>query len=143
MSLARRNERHLLHRGMGQTGCSALWISWHYTFHAVSSTCLHLYHPKLTQSCRCYSGLTVALKYALTNKTAGWVAYAFIIIYQIFFGAAWLSVPWVYAPEISPLKYRHINTSAAVCSEWYVRFATSLAALESLSTPCRTGSSHS
>lgn len=68
--------------------------------------------------------LTVSLKFALTNKTAGWVAYSFILLYQISFGIAWDAIPWVYAPEISPVCYRHANSSAAVGAEWLFTFVT-------------------
>ncbi|KAL8276288.1 hypothetical protein RQP46_011316 [Phenoliferia psychrophenolica] len=69
------------------------------------------------------AALTICLSF-VPNKTAGWAAYGFIIIYQMAFAIGWLSVPWIYAPEISPLRYRHANTSAAVASEWLFTFVT-------------------
>ncbi len=45
-----------------------------------------------------------------------------IFLFEFVFGASWCFMPWVYAPEISPLHVRHIGTSLAVGTEWLVTF---------------------
>ncbi|KAF4549764.1 Sugar (and other) transporter-like protein 17 [Elsinoe fawcettii] len=56
----------------------------------------------------------------LRTQTVGtnWAAVAFILLYNIIFGFGWLGPPWVYGPEIAPLKYRHIAGGLAACGEW-------------------------
>ncbi|KAK5400782.1 hypothetical protein LTR06_011242, partial [Exophiala xenobiotica] len=45
-----------------------------------------------------------------------------IFLWEFFFGASWCGLPWVYVPEIAPLSVRHIGTSMAVFTQWFVTF---------------------
>ena len=53
------------------------------------------------------------------NTATGWVAVASVLIYNIVFGFGWLGPPWVYGPEIAPLRYRHIAGGLAASGEWF------------------------
>ncbi|KAF2224501.1 putative sugar transporter STL1 [Elsinoe ampelina] len=56
----------------------------------------------------------------LKTQTTGtnWGAVAVILLYNIIFGFGWLGPPWIYGPEIAPLKYRHVAGGLAACGEW-------------------------
>lgn len=43
-------------------------------------------------------------------------------VYQIAFAFSWLSVPWIYPPEITPLNVRHIGAATATSAEWLTAF---------------------
>lgn len=61
-------------------------------------------------------GLAVDTRESLT------MAVAFIFLFEFSFGASWCIVPWMYAPEVTPLHVRHIGTSLAVGMEWLMTF---------------------
>ncbi|OCF75636.1 hypothetical protein I204_02928 [Kwoniella mangroviensis CBS 8886] len=67
---------------------------------------------------------TVAVKYAPGNPAVGWFGVSMIFLYEFIFACSWNCVVWVYAPEISPFKFRHINTAAGVATEWLFTFVT-------------------
>ncbi|PSS22947.1 hypothetical protein M430DRAFT_98158 [Amorphotheca resinae ATCC 22711] len=46
----------------------------------------------------------------------------FIFLFEFTFGASWCIVPWMYAPEVTPLHVRHIGASLAVGMEWLMTF---------------------
>lgn len=48
-----------------------------------------------------------------------WVAVAAVLVYVIIFGFGWLGPPWIYGPEIAPLRYRHVAGGLAACGEWF------------------------
>ena len=56
----------------------------------------------------------VALKTAASSR----LALAMLIVYEITFGMSWNSVPWLYAPEITPLNPRHVGAAIGCFSEW-------------------------
>ncbi|KAF7133855.1 hypothetical protein CNMCM5793_005267 [Aspergillus hiratsukae] len=43
-------------------------------------------------------------------------------VYQIAFAFSWLSVPWIYPPEITPLSVRHIGAATSTSAEWLTAF---------------------
>jgi hypothetical protein len=47
-----------------------------------------------------------------------------ILLYEVFFASSWNCTVWVYSPEISPLKFRHINSALAIMAEWAFTFLT-------------------
>ncbi|OQV10734.1 hypothetical protein CLAIMM_14692 isoform 3 [Cladophialophora immunda] len=53
-----------------------------------------------------------------------WTAVAFVIIYNFVFGYGWIGVPWLYGPEIAPLKLRHLGGAAGAFGEWLFSFIT-------------------
>ncbi|KAF2097821.1 putative sugar transporter STL1 [Rhizodiscina lignyota] len=53
-----------------------------------------------------------------------WTAVAFVILYNFAFGFGWVGCPWLYGPEIAPLKYRHIGGAAGSFGEWLFSFLT-------------------
>ncbi|KAK2754289.1 hypothetical protein FQN54_007169 [Arachnomyces sp. PD_36] len=60
------------------------------------------------------------------NKTLAtqWTAVATIVVFNLFFGWGWIGVPWLYGPEIAPLRHRHIGGSASSFGEWHMTFIT-------------------
>lgn len=52
------------------------------------------------------------------NVGTNWSAVAMIMLYMVVFGFGWLGPPWIYGPEIAPLKYRHVAGGLAACGEW-------------------------
>jgi Na+/melibiose symporter-like transporter len=59
---------------------------------------------------------------AINTKHSTIMAVVSIFLFEFVFGGSWCFMPWVYAPEISPLHVRHIGTSLAVGTEWLVTF---------------------
>lgn len=68
------------------------------------------------------SMITFTVCVAIGNTTSAYVGVAAIYCYMFFFGLSWQPVPWIYPPEIAPLKYRHIGAAAATGSEWIFAF---------------------
>ncbi|PMD54417.1 putative sugar transporter STL1 [Hyaloscypha bicolor E] len=62
----------------------------------------------------------------LPNQTPAtqWTAVAFVILYNLFYGYGWVGCPWLYGPEIAPLRYRHIGGAAGSLGEWLFSFIT-------------------
>ncbi|KAB5531367.1 general substrate transporter [Coniochaeta sp. 2T2.1] len=62
----------------------------------------------------------------LPNPTTAtqWVSVAAIVVYNAFFGYGWISVPWLYGPEIAPLRLRHAGAAAGAFGEWIFSFIT-------------------
>jgi hypothetical protein len=56
----------------------------------------------------------IAVNSSVTSK----MALAFLFLYEISFGMSWNSIPWLYAPDISTLKIRHVGATVATFSEW-------------------------
>ncbi|KAL2060149.1 hypothetical protein VTL71DRAFT_9971 [Oculimacula yallundae] len=59
---------------------------------------------------------------SMSNAGTNWGAVVIIILYEIVFAFGWLGTCWVYGPEISPLKYRHIAGSLGAAGEWFSTF---------------------
>ncbi|KEF62489.1 uncharacterized protein A1O9_00462 [Exophiala aquamarina CBS 119918] len=53
-----------------------------------------------------------------------WVAVGAIVVYNFAFGYGWIGVPWLYGPEIAPLKLRHLGGAAGAFGEWLFSFIT-------------------
>ncbi|KAK5166572.1 uncharacterized protein LTR77_008115 [Saxophila tyrrhenica] len=60
------------------------------------------------------------------DKTSAtqWTAVAFVIIFVFIFGFGWIAIPWLYGPEIAPLKYRHLGGAFGSQGEWSMTFIT-------------------
>lgn len=41
------------------------------------------------------------------------------------FAFSWLSIPWIYPPEITPLNIRHIGAASGTSAEWLTAFLVS------------------
>ncbi|KAH6869056.1 general substrate transporter [Thelonectria olida] len=64
----------------------------------------------------------IAINTAATAK----MALALLFVYEVSFGLSWLSIPWLYAPEITPLQLRHVGSAVATFSEWLWTFVIAL-----------------
>lgn len=75
--------------------------------------------------CTIFMALFTAMN-GVTHKTSGtqWTAVAAVIAYLFVFGFAWVGVPWLYGPEIAPLRYRHLAGSFGCQGEWSMTFIT-------------------
>ncbi|KAF2649611.1 general substrate transporter [Lophiostoma macrostomum CBS 122681] len=58
------------------------------------------------------------------NKGTQWGAAVMICIWNMVFGYGWVGVPWLYGPEIAPLKHRHVGGAAGAFGEWLFSFIT-------------------
>ncbi|KAJ5198725.1 uncharacterized protein N7498_007842, partial [Penicillium cinerascens] len=56
------------------------------------------------------------------NKGLLYAGIVMMYIYQIAFAFSWLSVPWIYPPELTPLNVRHIGAATATSAEWLTAF---------------------
>ncbi|RKK92393.1 hypothetical protein BFJ68_g2462 [Fusarium oxysporum] len=63
---------------------------------------------------------------AVNTPSTSAMALAFLFIYEISFGMSWNAIPWLYAPEITPLDLRHVGSSIAAFSEWLWTFVIAL-----------------
>ncbi|KAG0645448.1 Sugar transporter STL1 [Hyphodiscus hymeniophilus] len=72
------------------------------------------------------SMLIFVIMIGLPNPTIAtqWTAVSFVIVYNFAFGYGWIGCPWLYGPEIAPLKYRHIGGAAGSTGEWLFSFIT-------------------
>lgn len=59
---------------------------------------------------------------ALNTPASANLALAMLFLYEISFGMSWDAIPWLYAPEITPLDIRHVGSAVAVFSEWFWTF---------------------
>ncbi|BFZ60640.1 hypothetical protein YB2330_001681 [Saitoella coloradoensis] len=57
-----------------------------------------------------------------SSRTCLYIAIVMIFLYQIAFAFSWLSVPWIYPSEITPLNVRHIGSGFATSAEWLTAF---------------------
>ena len=62
---------------------------------------------------------------ALKTPASSRLALGMLVIYEISFGMSWNSVPWLYAPEITPLNLRHVGAAVGCFSEWLWTFVRS------------------
>ncbi|KAH6682819.1 general substrate transporter [Halenospora varia] len=56
-----------------------------------------------------------------TDKSSR-LALAMLLLYEISFGMSWNSLPWLIAPEITPLHLRHVGGAIGPFSEWMWTF---------------------
>ncbi|KAI1847064.1 hypothetical protein JX266_006939 [Neoarthrinium moseri] len=72
------------------------------------------------------SMLIFTVMIALPNPTLAtqWTAVVFIIVYNLAYGYGWVGCPWLYGPEIAPLRYRHVAGAAGSLGEWLFSFIT-------------------
>ncbi|WAO94830.1 MFS domain-containing protein [Fusarium falciforme] len=61
-------------------------------------------------------------KNASNGEKCASAAVAFFFLYQLFFGFSVNCVPWVYVPEILPLKARARGTAVGISSNWMWNF---------------------
>ena len=59
---------------------------------------------------------------ALNTPVSNRLALAMLFIYEISFGMSWNSLPWLIAPEITPLHLRHVGAAIGPFSEWLWTF---------------------
>lgn len=53
-----------------------------------------------------------------------WTAAMIMFPYLFFYGWGWVGCPWLYGPEIAPLRYRHIGSAAGLLGVWVFTFLT-------------------
>lgn len=68
----------------------------------------------------CMSIFTACI--AVGMDATAMVALVFLCLYEVSFGMSWNSIPWLYAPEITPLRLRHLGSAIATFSEWLWTF---------------------
>ncbi|KAJ5825167.1 hypothetical protein N7474_002305 [Penicillium riverlandense] len=62
----------------------------------------------------------------IPNKTTAvqWAAAIIMFPYLFMYGWGWVTCPWLYGPEIAPLKYRHIGAASGLFGLWLFTFVT-------------------
>ncbi|CAG8126425.1 unnamed protein product [Penicillium salamii] len=70
----------------------------------------------------CLSMILFTVGIALKTPASSRLALGMLVIYEISFGMSWNSVPWLYAPEITPLNLRHVGAAVGCFSEWLWTF---------------------
>ncbi|KAG4441949.1 hypothetical protein IFR05_002568 [Cadophora sp. M221] len=60
----------------------------------------------------------IATDTAVTSR----LALAMLFLYEISFGMSWNALPWLIAPEITPLHLRHVGSAIGPFSEWMWTF---------------------
>lgn len=53
-----------------------------------------------------------------------WTAVGAVLCFELIMGYGWIGVPWLYGPEIAPLRYRHVGGAAGAFGEWSMTFVT-------------------
>ncbi|KAL4876843.1 general substrate transporter [Aspergillus karnatakaensis] len=74
----------------------------------------------------CLAMVLFTVGVALETTASSRLALGMLIIYEISFGMSWNSVPWLYAPEITPLNLRHLGAAVCCFSEWLWTFVIAL-----------------
>ncbi|KAK4053947.1 hypothetical protein OIO90_003784 [Microbotryomycetes sp. JL221] len=72
---------------------------------------------------------------ARRSNATNWAASVLIIIYNGFFGLAWIGAPWQVAPELAPLELRHVGAALNASGEWLFSFVTTFASPIALADP--------
>ncbi|KAJ5683440.1 General substrate transporter [Penicillium macrosclerotiorum] len=70
----------------------------------------------------CLSMTLFTVGVAMGTPSSSKLALGMLIIFEISFGMSWNSVPWLYAPEITPLNLRHVGAAVGCFSEWLFTF---------------------
>lgn len=81
-----------------------------------------------TGQCCCWLTITVLLSFASETapqkaKSLGIAATLFFFLFNLFFGAGWQGVSWLYPTEINSTKYRITGMSYGVATNWLINFA--------------------
>lgn len=78
-----------------------------------------------TVGCTIAMAIFVAMN-GVSDKTTAtqWTAVASVIAFEFIFGYGWVAVPWLYGPEIAPLRFRHLGGSLGAQGEWSMTFIT-------------------
>lgn len=63
---------------------------------------------------------------ALGTPSSAKLSVAMLFCYEFSFGMSWNAIPWLYAPEITPLNLRHIGSAICALSEWLWTFVSDL-----------------
>ncbi|KAK5050511.1 hypothetical protein LTR84_003792 [Exophiala bonariae] len=58
------------------------------------------------------------------SNATQWTAVASVVAYMFFFGYGWVGIPWLYGPEIAPIRYRTLGGSFGATGEWSMTFVT-------------------
>lgn len=66
---------------------------------------------------------------AIDTPASAKLALAMLFCYEFSFGMSWNAIPWLYAPEITPLNLRHIGSALCALSEWLWTFVSNLTRL--------------
>jgi MFS family permease len=74
----------------------------------------------------CLAMVLFTVGVALDTSASSKLALGMLIIYEFSFGMSWNSVPWLYAPEITPLNLRHLGAAVGCFSEWLWTFVGAL-----------------
>ncbi|XHG09495.1 hypothetical protein AWENTII_012550 [Aspergillus wentii] len=59
-----------------------------------------------------------------STSATQWAAAIIMFPYLFMYGWGWVTCPWLYGPEIAPLKYRHIGAAAGLFGMWLFTFLT-------------------
>ncbi|CAK7237395.1 hypothetical protein SCUCBS95973_009944 [Sporothrix curviconia] len=80
----------------------------------------------LTSSVQSVCMLIFVVLEGMPHKTDAtqWAAAGILFPYLFMYGWGWVTCPWLYGPEIAPLKYRHIGAAAGLFGEWLFTFVT-------------------
>lgn len=70
---------------------------------------------------------------AINTKATSNMALAMLFVYEISFGMSWNPIPWLYAPEITPMQLRHVGAAVATFSEWLWTFVSEIPKLSAVS----------
>ena len=81
-----------------------------------------------TGQCGCWLTITVLLSFASETapqkaKSLGIAATLFFFLFNLFFGAGWQGVSWLYPTEINSTRYRITGMSYGVATNWLINFA--------------------
>jgi hypothetical protein len=122
--LGRHNSAHLV-------GCRMPYLV-HRRLNADQSTPVLSYLDKVGRRPVLLAGSTVLLLtlilftvgVAVNTSASSNLALAMLILFQITFGMSWNAIPWIYAPEITPLQLRHVGSAVGPFSEWMWTFVS-------------------
>jgi MFS family permease len=70
----------------------------------------------------CLAMVLFTVGVALDTSASSKLALGMLIVYEFSFGMSWNCVPWLYAPEITPLNLRHLGAAVGCFSEWLWTF---------------------
>lgn len=59
---------------------------------------------------------------AANTSATSYMALGFLFLFEMSFGMSWNATPWLYAPEITTLRMRHVGAATATFSEWLWTF---------------------
>jgi hypothetical protein len=72
------------------------------------------------------SGFTGCVANLDKGKAIQSLALFFIFFFNFAFGGTWVPLAWIYPPEITPLRLRHVGTAIAVGAEWLFAFVVGM-----------------